>query len=213
MVQCLAMAGLEKLLQIADYFIDCVTFVDVQAKGRPCIYASRNFEEQTGYTRDEVIGKNLRLLQGPLTRMETVEFMRECFEKKVACVQDIINYRKDGTPFLNRLLLLPLASFSDENSFIYAGFQNDVTQKYGLEYNNKILQKISNEEIQHVMNNKLTIVLGKLGRKLSSTSDANEIKVIQDELNHIFKQINDFSVDIEKLSEFEEYEVFRVKKG
>ena len=74
----------------------------------PIVYASPGFLELTGYSSDEVIGKNCRLLQGPGSSDVTVHRMRMGVTKstEVRCI--VRNYKKDGTPFWNLLQITPM---------------------------------------------------------------------------------------------------------
>lgn len=108
---------------------------DARHPDTPIIYASRTFCELTGYQENEVIGRNCRFLQAPggrVSRAEARRFtspdaVRDMFHS-LALNKDVqvslINYRKDGTPFLNRVSIVPIAE--DENSLdvaYYVGFQ------------------------------------------------------------------------------------------
>lgn len=89
----------------------------------PMIYISEEFEAQTGYTPEEALGRNCRFLQGPGTDPGAVEAIREGLARRTAFSVDILNYRKSGAPFMNRLRIRPL--FDHEGAFIYfVGAQN-----------------------------------------------------------------------------------------
>lgn len=190
---------IERIMKVGDMFIDCLTIVDIQAEGRPCIYVNKKFEEATGYTREEVTGKNLSLLQGEETSREVISYMRECFQQKQACIQDIINYKKDGSVFNNRLLMLP---FKDsKGKTFYLGLQNDVTEKFR-EVNNSKLQEVQSAEICHIINNRLTLLLFKIESMLKSNLRGEEYKEKEVEIMQRLQAINEFSVEIAHISEF-----------
>ncbi len=91
----------------------------------PMIYVSEEFEAQTGYSPEEALGRNCRFLQGPGTDPEAVEAIRRGLAKRVAFTVDILNYRKSGEPFMNRLRVRPL--YDQDGNFIYfAGAQNPI---------------------------------------------------------------------------------------
>lgn len=91
----------------------------------PMIYVSEEFETQTGYSPDEALGRNCRFLQGPDTDPAAVERIRQGLARRETFSVDILNYRKSGAPFLNRLRIRPL--FDGEGEFIYfAGVQNPI---------------------------------------------------------------------------------------
>eukprot|EP00954_Amorphochlora_amoebiformis_P015901 1248783-Amorphochlora_amoeboformis.AAC.1 len=61
-----------------------------------------------GYNVNDVIGKNCRILQGKNTDQKTVEFIRAALKRGEGCQVMILNYRKNGVPFWNRLSIQPL---------------------------------------------------------------------------------------------------------
>lgn len=91
----------------------------------PMIYVSEAFERQTGYAADEAVGRNCRFLQGPGTNPHAVEAIRQALKAKTTFTIDILNYRKDGTPFTNRLRIRPLFDNQGRLTY-YVGAQNPV---------------------------------------------------------------------------------------
>jgi PAS domain S-box-containing protein len=91
----------------------------------PMIFISEEFEAQTGYSPEEAIGRNCRFLQGPETDPKTVEAIREALKTESPITVDILNYKKDGTKFWNRLRIRPLYS-EDGKVMFYAGAQNPI---------------------------------------------------------------------------------------
>jgi len=94
----------------------------------PIAYVNDRFEKITGYEKSELIGQNLRLLQGPETAREPVDDLREALDIWAPVIVELRNYRKDGTPFWNRLALAPIA---DETGTIsnWVGLQEDITER------------------------------------------------------------------------------------
>lgn len=196
---------IDSIVKIGDYFPYCLTIVNITDEtNRYCIYANKMFQENTGYTASESIDRNLSYLQGELTSQDTIDFMRDCFNKKLACIQDIINYKKDGTPFLNRLLLLPINEQSTGDIF-YLGIQNDITLKQGLEHNNKSLRDVNNGEIRHVVNNILAIILGNFELLFMKYTSPEDIDLAAKGLSETFKRINNYALNIENLSDFADF--------
>ncbi|KAG0602612.1 hypothetical protein M758_10G027100 [Ceratodon purpureus] len=93
----------------------------------PIVYASDVFCELTGYSRDEVVGRNCRFLQGPETDPKAVQKIRNAIEKEQACTVKILNYRKDKTPFYNYLHVAPVRSSVGKVAF-YVGVQLEVAE-------------------------------------------------------------------------------------
>jgi len=84
---------------------------DATQPDQPLVYVSKTFEEHTGYTREEVIGKNARFLQGPDTDPQTVKKIADALKEERLVNVQILNYRKDGSSFLHHVMIKPV--FSD----------------------------------------------------------------------------------------------------
>jgi PAS domain S-box-containing protein len=104
-----------------------ITLSDPALPDNPLVYANQGYAELTGYDIEEVLGRNCRLLQGPDTDEEPVAKMRAALDDEEPVSVEVLNYRKDGTPFWNRVTLAPLYD-GDELSH-YIGFQEDVTDR------------------------------------------------------------------------------------
>ncbi|MBA0772851.1 hypothetical protein Gotri_008166 [Gossypium trilobum] len=83
----------------------------------PVIYVNKVFEVFTGYRADEVLGRNCRFLQyrdrraqrrHPLVDPFVVSEIRRCLEEGIEFEGELLNFRKDGTPLVNRLKLAPI---------------------------------------------------------------------------------------------------------
>jgi PAS domain S-box-containing protein len=74
----------------------------------PIRYANRTFREMTGYSLAQLVGENPRLLQGPETEAAAVDDLREAIDIWERVTVELQNYRRDGTPFRNRVSLVPV---------------------------------------------------------------------------------------------------------
>jgi PAS domain S-box-containing protein len=96
-------------------------------KDYPLVYVNPTFERLTGYSLDEIRGKNCRFLQGPETSPE----LRTQIGAAVAAGEPakfvVRNYRKDGTDFLNELQISPVRNEVGEITHL-VGIQSDVTE-------------------------------------------------------------------------------------
>nr|AML79122.1 putative LOV domain-containing protein [Cosmarium subtumidum] len=84
---------------------------------QPIIYVNRIFEIVTGYTAEEILGRNCRFLQfrgafatrrHPLVNPSLVTQMRQAIEEGKDFSGDVLNFRKDGTPLVNKLCIMPI---------------------------------------------------------------------------------------------------------
>ena len=94
----------------------------------PVIYANPAFYRITGYSEEEVIGRNCRFLQGPGTNPRHIKALREAIENGEAINVEIVNHRKDGSRFVNELHLSPIFGDDGEVRYIF-GIQHDVTAR------------------------------------------------------------------------------------
>lgn len=85
-----------------------VTIADAQHPDFPLIYVNGGFEELTGYTGGEVIGKNYQFLQGADTDQPGIAVMLAAIAKGEGCIIMLRNYRKDGSMFRGELSIAPL---------------------------------------------------------------------------------------------------------
>lgn len=102
-----------------------VVLSDPTRPDNPMIFVSDEFEVQTGYSVAEALGRNCRFLQGPDTDPYAVEAIRQALKAETRFTIDILNYRKDGTPFVNRLRIRPIYD-GDGRLVYFAGAQNPV---------------------------------------------------------------------------------------
>ena len=86
------------------------------------------FELMTGYREAELVGRSCAILQGDLTDAETVKNLRRALKAAQPHGCEILNYRKDGTPFWNELSINPVFDERGQLSH-FVGIQRDITQK------------------------------------------------------------------------------------
>jgi PAS domain S-box-containing protein len=109
-----------------------VTISDFRLPDNPLIYANAGFERLTGYAVQDVLGKNCRFLQGPGTDQSTVDVIRHAIREERECTVEILNYRKDGSTFWNRLSITPLRDAVGRTTH-FIGIQSDVTERRAAE--------------------------------------------------------------------------------
>ena len=75
------------------------------------------FSALTGYREAEIIGRNCRFLAGEATEPWITERIREAIRSRHSVLVDILNYRRDGSPFRNGVLVTPL--FDDDGELAW----------------------------------------------------------------------------------------------
>ena len=90
-------------------------------------YVNDAFVDITGYTWDDAVGYNCRFLQGPETREEPVQKLREALDEEKPVSVELRNYRKDGTMFWNHVEIAPVYNEGEVTHFV--GFQQDITER------------------------------------------------------------------------------------
>jgi diguanylate cyclase (GGDEF)-like protein/PAS domain S-box-containing protein len=105
-----------------------VVLVDAQNPERPVIYANPGFEALTGYSAEELRGRNLRLLQGDDREQDGRHRLREALVRSESCRVLLRNYRKDGTVFWNEMTILPLLA-EDGRVTHFVGHHRDAGER------------------------------------------------------------------------------------
>lgn len=101
---------------------------DPRQVDNPIVFANDAFLRLSGYAREEVVGRNCRFLQGPKTDPVAVGQIRDAISTRSDIAVDILNYKRDGTPFWNALFVSPVSNEDGELQFFFAS-QLDVTDR------------------------------------------------------------------------------------
>jgi len=105
-----------------------ITIADCRLPDMPLVYANPAFEHMTGYSIDNVIGKNCRFLQNDDTKQIGLDLLRKAI-KNAEPVQVVLrNYKKDGTLFWNKLELAPVRD-NEGNLTHFVGIASDITHE------------------------------------------------------------------------------------
>jgi hypothetical protein len=98
---------------------------DPRLPDNPIVECNAAFAALTGYSPEEIIGRNCRFLTGPGTEPELTETLRASIRERRPALVDILNYRKDGTPFRNAVLVAPIFGVSGKLEY-FLGSQMEV---------------------------------------------------------------------------------------
>lgn len=98
---------------------------DPRRPDNPIVECNDAFVALTGYSADEIIGQNCRFLTGPGTETELSQQLRSAIRERRPVLVEILNYKKDGTPFRNAVLVAPIFG-SDGSLEYFLGSQMEV---------------------------------------------------------------------------------------
>jgi diguanylate cyclase (GGDEF)-like protein/PAS domain S-box-containing protein len=105
-----------------------VVISDPTLPDNPVIFANPGFTAITGYSTEDIIGRNCRFLQGVGTDPEVLAQLRHAIAHHQPFMGVLLNYHKDGTPFWNELIINPV--FDSTGKLInFVGLQTDVTDR------------------------------------------------------------------------------------
>ncbi|KHK91478.1 PAS domain-containing protein [Novosphingobium malaysiense] len=90
---------------------------DPRRADNPIVACNEAFVRLTGYAREEILGRNCRFLRGERTEPEQTLMLRQAIAETRPTMVELINYRKDGTPFRNAVMIAPL--FDDDGELRY----------------------------------------------------------------------------------------------
>lgn len=139
------MKTLKRVLESVSKRFDIpFTVADLTAPDEPLIYINEAFEKLTGYEASEIIGRNCRFLQVTDTNNDSRKALREAINKRKSFWIDLLNSKRDGTRFWNRLVLIPFG-YDEDNVKVYIGIQIAVTEDLAI-----IETKFSEERAKEV---------------------------------------------------------------
>lgn len=124
------MSGLEEGMyrRLLESSPEGMVLIDAVNPDHPLIYANPGFEALTGYVAADLLGKNLRLLQGDDRDQDARHRLRESMARGETCRVLLRNYRKDGTVFWNEMTVVPLRDAEGRVTH-YAGHHRDAGER------------------------------------------------------------------------------------
>ncbi|MGJ3230553.1 MAG: PAS domain-containing protein [Oceanicaulis sp.] len=148
-----------------------VVITDPSQDDNPIVYVNDAFETTTGYSPADVIGQNCRFLQGPNTDPHDRKELRDAIAAERELAIDILNYRKSGEAFHNRLFITPVRANEGEDLY-FLGLQHEIGEpksyaKRAAELDERL------KELQHRVKNHLSLIVAMI-RAQASDMDRRE---------------------------------------
>lgn len=126
---------------------------DPTAPDNPIVDCNERFLDLTGYAREEVIDRNCRFLVGPGTDPGRSKMLRDAIDLQRPAIVELLNYRKDGTPFLNSVMIAPI--YDAKNALIgFVGSQLEVLTEESAfvrqreEFSRRLVERLSPRQSQ-----------------------------------------------------------------
>ncbi|WP_339626642.1 PAS domain S-box protein [uncultured Winogradskyella sp.] len=169
----------EALLKIRNNALasadNSILIADAKQRGTPIVYCNNAFVKLTGYTKEEVYGKNCNFLQDDDRDQKEITIIKNAIKKGKSCKVILRNYKKDGSLFWNEIVITPVHN-EDKELTHFIGVQNDVSYRIKEEQfksqirnvlelitKDKALKSIGNTIIEtvesHIENSKASILL------------------------------------------------------
>jgi PAS domain S-box-containing protein len=98
---------------------------DAREPDNPICAANRAFERLTGYPVEEIVGRNCRFLSGEASEPEAAAMLRDAVAAGRPATAEILNHRRDGTPFRNAVMIAPVLGLDGRARF-FVGSQMEV---------------------------------------------------------------------------------------
>lgn len=133
----------------------------------PIVYVNDAFTRTTGYARSASIGRNCRFLQGEDTDKAAVDILRGAIAEEQNVTVDILNYKANGAPFMNRLIVSPIADSNGVTQY-FVGIQKELRngeRDPGAEMINEQLM-----EVQDRVHSDLSLIISMIRQQTAATS-------------------------------------------
>ncbi|WP_085808902.1 PAS domain-containing protein [Sphingomonas sp. TZW2008] len=155
---------------------------DPHQDDNPIVFANKAFLDLTQYEEDEVLGRNCRFLQGAQTDREAVAELRTAVEHRDSIALELLNYRRDGSPFWNAVFIGPVYDTSGKLLYFFAS-QLDVTRRRESEKSFLQAQKMEavgqlTAGLAHDFNNLLQVVNGNLELATGRVEDERVLRYL-----------------------------------
>ena len=133
----------------------------------PIVYVNEAFIRTTGYARTATIGRNCRFLQGEKTDKAAVDRLRSAIAMEQNVAVDILNYKANGAPFMNRLIVSPICDSKGVTQY-FVGIQKEVLDDESHPSADTINDQLM--EVQNRVQSDLSMIISMIRQQSAATS-------------------------------------------
>jgi PAS domain S-box-containing protein len=170
------------LLAALGASISGVVITDYQQQDNPIVYCNKAFEDMTGFSQAEILGRNCRFLQTE-NREQIGRFkVQEALCRGEDCHVELANYRKDGSLFYNELYIAPIKNNQGVVTH-YVGIQNDISVRKQKEISLELELRLQQQKdaFTNLASHELRTPITSLGATLQLMNKIIKEKQIEDE--------------------------------
>ena len=148
---------------------------DPRLPDNPIISCNDAFIRLTGYEREEIVGRNCRFLRGADTEPWLSELLRNGIRQRQPVMVEILNYKKDGSPFRNAVMVAPIFDAEGELEY-FLGSQMEVVEDVGVASLDR--RRLAHEKVESLTRRQREILLlmaaGKLNKQIAYSLGISE---------------------------------------
>ena len=121
----------EALLNSVHHTPIATVVTDPGQADNPIVVANEAFCRLTGYSAEEIVGRNCRFLAGPDTERRARSELARAVDAGAPALVELTNYRKDGSAFRNAVMIAPVRDQEGKLAY-FIGSQMDLGTGPGL---------------------------------------------------------------------------------
>ncbi|MBW4596625.1 MAG: PAS domain-containing protein [Brasilonema angustatum HA4187-MV1] len=189
----------QEVLRVRDRAIaaasNAIVITDPRQEDNPIIFCNPAFEAMTGYSPQEVLGRNCRFLQGPDTNPHSVEQIRNALRQEQECHVVIKNYRKNGTPFWCELSISPARDVTGQ-VINFIGVQSDITSRKQAEEELRRSKEFLQRQLMELIDDVKEVAKGDLRVRAQMTT--GEIGIVANFFNTIIESLQQLVLQVKQ---------------
>lgn len=175
-----------------------VSIIDVTAHGHRFMYVSPGFCDLLGYDRKRLEASNLYMLNGPETALEALDRLDSIIENGESASLEIIHYRGDGSPFIDKMTLTP-ARDGPGRVLAYVAVHEDVSLLQ--QRDRKAIERQRHEALGRIAGHVANEIAAELELMPKSKKDNGRIRALIDGLRGLSQPDNEKAQKIDLVAE------------